>query len=178
MVKPLWDDPTKQDTALHALCTTLTETFPHLCKLYISFQCWLSPGVPRSGGDGDAISEMETIFLGPVEQMLRALGPRPDKEFRVAIQRGAWVVLHAKYHSLLGTALRVESVDDQGRGRFWKPLCRLGDNGDDDNGRVRGEEDGIGYWICSGWEDIDTFGHDYWTITHWGNKWTGTRDTF
>lgn len=197
-VKPLWDgsgglNPQSHQTSdspLHVLCDLIPRTFPHLRSLYISFQCWLDPGSPRGGPGGDVISEVETIFLSPVEDMMRAclLGRSKqecdgdghgyrDLELNLAIQRGAWRVLLAKYHKLLGAKLKVESVDELSRGRFWKPLPRLVSGGGIGDEETDGD-DGFGYWICGGWEDMQAFGHDYWIMTNWGDKWTGVKDTY
>ncbi|WYZ42218.1 hypothetical protein EsH8_V_001113 [Colletotrichum jinshuiense] len=184
-VKSLWDSgPNRQDQSdspLHVLCATIPQTFPHVRSLYISFQSWLDPGIPRGGPDGDVISEVETIFLGPVEDMMRTCLKRPEQgpgrgnmELNVAIQRGAWRVLLAKYQKLLGAKLKLETVDELSRGRFWKALGS-GTGGDAGS---ENEDDEFGYWICGGWEDMRSFGHDYWIMTNWGDKWTGTRDTF
>ncbi|KAK3313317.1 hypothetical protein B0H66DRAFT_522255 [Apodospora peruviana] len=180
-VRPLWADPSRRDSALHVLCGLISQTFPHLGRLYISFQCHLHPGsFLRPGADVDIISEVETIFLGPVEDMLRTYyyQVRQDAplELNVAIQSGAWRVLLAKYHQLLGGAkLRVESADELARGRFWKPLGQTvgRDDDDDDDG---GE---FGYWICGGWDDMRGLGNDYWNMTNWGGKWmSGNNDVF
>ncbi|GKT48626.1 uncharacterized protein ColSpa_08807 [Colletotrichum spaethianum] len=185
-VKSLWDSgPNHQDQSnspLHVLCATMPQTFPRVRRLYISFQSWLDPGFPRGGPDGDVISEIDTIFLGPVENMMRTYLRQPrqvpgygNMELNVAIQRGAWHVLLAKYHKLLGAKLRLESVDELSRGRFWKAL---GSGTGGNAASEENEDDEFGYWICGGWEDMKLFGHDYWTMTNWGDKWTGTKDTY
>ena len=142
----------------------MSKTFPHVQSLYISFQSWLDPGPGSSSLQDDVISEVESIFLGPVEQMLRLLGPGPGKEFNIAIQRGAWFVLLRKYNKLYGSRLRVESEDGPMRGRFWRSLS-LSSNHHDDGC------DNFGYWICGGWNDMDFVGaQDYWTISNWGHQ--------
>jgi len=190
-ITPLWNaDSNAQDQAdspLHILCNTIPQMFPHLRRLYISFQCWLNPGSYR--GEGDPISEVETIFLGPVEDMMRSyLQRRPnrgnshdhshgDLELQVAIQRGGWHVLLRKYHKLLGDKLIIYSDDDLSRGRFWKPLRLNGPADTSSGGAGAGYEekdgDGCGYWICGGFEDMRNWGLDYWLIAHWGEKWVG-----
>jgi hypothetical protein len=95
-VEPLRRDPMRQDLPLHRLCALLPEALPYLDKLYISFQCWLNPGC--RGCNNDNISEMETLFLGPVEHMLRTFGPTSDKKFNVAIQQGGWFILLRKHN--------------------------------------------------------------------------------
>lgn len=75
-VTPLWDSsPNFQgqaDSPLHILCGMIPLTFPHIRSLYISFQCWLDQGSAIRRPSDDVISEVETIFLGPVDHMLRA----------------------------------------------------------------------------------------------------------
>jgi len=167
-IKALWSrhgdsSITSRDSPLHALCELIPQMFPRLQRLYISYQCWLESGCPL---EGDLISVAETAFLGPVEDMLRSYRGRRQEgsglELNVAIQHGAWRVMLAKYRTLLGSELRVESADRLARGRFWKQL--------DDNG--------FGYWICCGWEDTKAFGLDYWFMSNWGNKWTDVKDIF
>lgn len=177
------------------MCDMIPQAFPRLRSLYISFQCWLDWG---SGGAGDdLISQVETIFLGPLEDMLRAclLGRSGQVgcghgyvglELNVAMQRGAWFVLLHKYHKLLGPKLKVESVDALSRGRFWKPLRRgsgaMTDEGDGIGAshEMEDDDDGFGYWICGGWEDVKVFGGaDYWLMTNWGDsKWMGVKETY
>ncbi|KAH6655997.1 hypothetical protein BKA67DRAFT_657891 [Truncatella angustata] len=168
-IEPLWKDPTKQDSMLHTLCAMIPDTFPHVRRLYISFQCELVP--PSDIRDNDNISKVESIFLGPVEQMLRILGPGRGKQFNVAIQRGGWYTMLWKYYTLLGTRLRAESSDGLMRGKFWKSLCPSGNNDQD----VRGD---YGYWICAGWWDMDAITYDHWIMSNWGCKWVGPTDTF
>lgn len=174
-VAPLWRDPTRQDSPLHRLCDLLPEACPYLANLYISFQCWLTPGSTR-GDSNDSISEMETIFLGPVERMLRAFGPAKGKEFNVAIQVGAWNVLLKKYSTLLGTALRVESEDGLIRGRFWKTL-RPPDGSHHDTSGAGDATGSPGYWICGGWDDMEGLGGDYWIVANWGGPWAHGQGT-
>ena len=143
----------------------------------------------------DYISDLEAIFLGPVEDMLRVWAQSrsgvekvdrgyKDVELNVAIQRGAWFVLRAKYYKLLGRKLKSETVD-MSRGRFWKPLrldsSAAADDGDGiiASGGEGSEDGGVGYWICGGWEDMDVFGpHNYWIMANWGDKWTGVKETY
>lgn len=42
------------------------------------------------------------------------------------------------------------------------------------------DDDGFGYWICGGWEDVKVFGGaDYWLMTNWGDsKWMGVKETY
>ena len=178
---------------LHILCSMIPQTFPHLRNLYLSFQCWLSLASPAGWPGDDFISEVEAIFLGPVEDMLRAWARSrsgqekhgyKDLELNVAIQRGAWFVLRTKYYKLLGRKLKSECVD-MSRGRFWKPLRLDSSAAADtvDGIRAGGGEgsgnDGFGYWICGGWEDMDAYGSsDYWIMTNWGDKWTGVKETY
>lgn len=147
----LWDKPDTQGSLLHELCAIMPETFPAVRFLYISVQSWLAPSSINSLED--PISDLEQIFLGPVEQMLRAMGPRLGREFNVAIQQGAWRLLLRKHSHMHGSALAMSGQ------RFWKSL-----------GVADGDE--MGYWICSGWDDIGFIGCDYWMFNFWGRKWT------
>lgn len=168
-LKSLWDESTRKDSPLHKLCAMVPRSLPHVHSLYISIQSWIDP--PSLGAQDDGISYVESIILGPVEDMLRLLEPGPSKEFNVAIQKGAWFVLLNKYNKLYGPKLRVESQDGLIRGRFWKSLGL--------SSSQRGDPvDPFGYWICGGWNDIEYVGYNYWTIFNWGYKWTGVPDTF
>ncbi len=159
----LWEGHSTPDSPLHVLCGSIPKTFPHLRSLYISFQCWLN-SPPGKDWEEDIISEVETIYLGPVENMLREYSG--SLRLNVAIQSGAWFTLLDKYYQLLGAGLKLESVDGF-RGRFWKPLSR---EGGDDEGLDNGD-DGFGYWICTGWDDVKAIGHGYWIVCNWGQKW-------
>jgi len=163
---------------LHLLCTSIPQIFPHLRSLYISFQCWLTPSVPRSHED-DVISEVEVIFLAPIENMRRAWSG--NLELNVAVQSGAWGVLLKKYQTLLGADLRTKGGGWPARGRFWKPLGpSVRETGGGGEGDAGVEDGGSGYWICGGWEDVKAIGQGYWVICNWGDKWHGgvNYDTF
>lgn len=181
--KDLWEDaPRPIDSPLHTLRASIPENFQHLRRLYISFQCHLDPLLGRGGVHEDIISEVETIFLGPVEDMVRILHHMagPEVEINIAIQRGAWKVLLAKYMTLLGTGLKAESADLVMRGRFWKALspatARTLASGENEAADVEGKEK-LGYWICAGWDDMNQH-HDYWITSNWGVKWAGVGTTF
>ncbi|KAK0652762.1 hypothetical protein B0T16DRAFT_406768 [Cercophora newfieldiana] len=177
--RALWEgEGPDNNNPLHLLCGSIPQTFPNLQSLYISFQCWLNPpSTANKGVNDDVISEVESIFLGPVEDMMRACGSNNHNgklELSVAIQSGAWSTLLAKYEQVLGAGLKAELYED-GRGRFWKPLLpsqgfqgvhdRSGGGVDD------GEENRLGYWICSGWDDIQAIGQGYWIMCNWGQTW-------
>lgn len=181
--KDLWEDaPRPIDSPLHTLRASIPENFPYLRRLYISFQCHLDPPLGRGGVHEDIISEVETIFLGPVEDMVRILHHMagPEVEINIAIQRSAWKVLLAKYMTLLGTGLKAESADLVMRGRFWKALspatARTLASGENEAADVEGKEK-LGYWICAGWDDMNQH-HDYWITSNWGVKWAGVGTTF
>lgn len=168
-LKSLWADPTRQDSPLHKACAVIPRSFPHLRRLYISIQSWIDP--PGMGPRHDGISYVERVILGPVEDMLRSLEPGPGKEFKIAIQHGAWYVLLRKYYSLYGAKLRRRSLDMLTRGRFWKPL--------DLPGSQKGDHvEDFGYWICGGWDDMEYADLCYWMRTSWGDRWTGALETF
>ena len=154
---------------MHVLCGSIPKTFPHLRSLYVSFQCWLN-SPPGKDWEEDIISEAEAIFLGPVENMLRACNG--SLRLYVAIQSGGWFTLLAKYQQLLGAGLRVELVDGLTRGRFWKPLFRevVRDGGGDDE-ELNSGDDSFGYWICTGWDDVKAIGQGYWIVCNWGQNW-------
>lgn len=169
-LKSLWTESARQDSPLHKVCAMVPRSLPHVRSLYVSIQSWIDP--PGLGNQVDGISFVESIILAPVEDMLRLLEPGPSKEFHVAIQRGAWFILLNKYNKLYGSKLRVESQDGLTRGRFWKSL-------DLPSSQKGDPVDTFGYWICGGWDDMKLLGsHNYWTMTSWGDKWTGVPDTF
>ncbi|EPE05419.1 hypothetical protein F503_02158 [Ophiostoma piceae UAMH 11346] len=191
-VKPLWErhyasggSSAMKDAALDRLCAMIPTTFPHLQMLYLSHDSWLAP--PERGPEHDGISEMEEVFLGPIEDMLRGWRDSGAKqgsrtglslEVNVAIQSAGWGVLMRKYAKILGpeALVRADFFDDNGvRGRFWKSL-------DENKGTETGMEtattdtDGFGYWICSGFDDVGNTGHDYWIRQPWGTKWVEIND--
>jgi hypothetical protein len=150
-LKPLWDDPTRQDNPLQRLCSMIPKSFPSLRNLYISLQTSISPpGTAVEEVEGRA-AKVESVILRPMEEMLRSLGPGPRKEFSVAIQRKEWMFLLLTCQKIYGSRLRVEEDQTLGRwGRFWKPLA----SADFSNAETGSDkEHKLGYWICSGWND-------------------------
>jgi len=145
----LYTDPSMENSPLHQLCRMIPLAFPNIRYLYISLECFIGPQNPNQFPD--TILATEEIVLGPIEDMIRTLGP--GRECSIAIQGGAWTVLLKKYRYMYESALRVE-MENCIRGRFWKALDP--------------SLDGLGYWICSGWDDIAFLGRDYWTFDLWG----------
>ena len=83
---------------------------------------------------------MERAILGPIESMLRALGP--GREFSITVSMQAWGLLVYKHRTLYGLKLRVELYNTD-EGRFWKVL----DPGNE-----------LGYWISSGADEDPRIG--------------------
>lgn len=179
-VAAMWDNfrnesSTEYHSPLDTLCAMIPETFPSLRSLHISFQSWLGPREqpPQNPASVDLISDLEKIFLGPIEKMIQTSSFEQPVEFNVAIQRAAWEVLMSKYRTLLGETLQFETVDYSTRGgtrgRFWKPLP-----GSDNPGRdVSTKNNNPGYWVCEGWDDIPDWLSTPadWCRTYWGERW-------
>ncbi|KAL2133779.1 hypothetical protein VTI74DRAFT_1716 [Chaetomium olivicolor] len=141
-----------QETAFHTLCTTLPQIFPAVRRLYIALQAHIAP--PHTfHADDDAVADVERVILGPVEGMFRRMGTGSDKEFSLAIQRGGWEVFADRLTEQGDGAQRVfEGFEDGSyQERAWKPL----------------DDKGNGYWLRPGWDDIGTFGAEYWMYDLW-----------
>ncbi|KAI1375781.1 hypothetical protein F4677DRAFT_420712 [Hypoxylon crocopeplum] len=157
IVGPPGVDPvTYEDLPLYSLCRMIPETFPSIHHLYISLQRPIAPLTPIYGPRPpsreceESTSRMERIVLKPIEDMVRVLGP--GRDINIAIQRGATEMLTRTYVKLHGREkLRCE-FNPSLNYRFWKPL---------------GDE--LGYWICSGLEDI-TFSPHYHMQTCFGTS--------
>lgn len=184
-------DPSSPTTHLHRLAAQLPTTFPNIRRLYIALQAHLPP--PQTAAllpintltttpsttnlhptpNTHVLVALEQAILNPIETAFRRLGPGPDKEFSLAVQRGGWEVL-AEWLEGRGPeggkrVFEVFGAEEGGgvvsyRERVWKPL--LGGEGRD------GDGDGRGYWLCQGWDDFDVFGGQYWMFNLWG---TGMR---
>ncbi|KAK4143159.1 uncharacterized protein C8A04DRAFT_12584 [Dichotomopilus funicola] len=137
-----------EPTKFHRLCDLIPTTFPHLRRLYISMQAYLPP--PDGNGGPDIRGAVETLFIHPIEDVFRTLGPAPGKEFSLAIQQGGWKVFAQRW-----TEGEPGSVEQVGwREKVWKPL---------------GLEEGAGgYWLCWGWDDFEVLGSQYWLYNLWG----------
>lgn len=127
-LQDLWADPTTTDSELHALCRVVPESFPNVRQLDIVLDCFVSPPEEL----GEPIPIVERLVLGPIEDMLRVLGP--GREYKVYIQMDVWDGLLRRHRGLYGPELRNE-MNGYIEGRFWKVL---------------GPGNKLGYWICSG----------------------------
>lgn len=77
-------------------------------------------------------SAMERDILGPVESILRTLGP--GRGFSITIPIETWDIISHRHKVLYGQKLRMEQYG-RGEVRLWKVL----DPGNE-----------LGYWICRG----------------------------
>ncbi|KAH6838563.1 hypothetical protein B0I37DRAFT_419495 [Chaetomium sp. MPI-CAGE-AT-0009] len=119
---PSQQQPTPQ-TKLHRLSAQLPVALPNLRRLYIALQAHLPPPHPRalpatntsattstntstntttatvphtnpaSSDSERVLAAVEHVILAPIEAAFRRLGPGPDKEFSLAVQRGGWELL-------------------------------------------------------------------------------------
>ncbi|KFY21172.1 hypothetical protein V491_03102, partial [Pseudogymnoascus sp. VKM F-3775] len=138
----LWNDPTTEDSVLHEMCRMIPELFPHVSQLDINFLYELR--VRQEFQDAiSALGGIERVILGPIEDMIRVLGP--GREVCIAIQQSVFSDLHEKKQELYGSELKTEIYNPYIT-RFWKEL-------DPDNG--------LGYWICRGAPDHGHFGNIY-----------------
>ncbi|OBT97676.1 hypothetical protein VE01_04594 [Pseudogymnoascus verrucosus] len=144
-LRVLWDDPTTEDSELHALCRMVPQAFPNVLRLDITIICDIRP----TGDDFPDITwatrrvrartlklsalAMEHSIFGPIERMLRTLGP--GREFSITISMCAWEILADKHRVLYGSELKIEWYCSGIEGRFWKVLDPVNE---------------LGYWICCG----------------------------
>ncbi|KFZ11046.1 hypothetical protein V502_07779 [Pseudogymnoascus sp. VKM F-4520 (FW-2644)] len=148
-IKVLWDNPTTEDSELHDLCRMVPQAFPHVLRLDITLLCDIRPigddftrlSLPEAREL--TVSAMERVILGPVESMLRALGP--GREFSITVPMLAWIMLQALHRFLYGPKLKIEWYIYGMDGRFWKELDSSNE---------------LGYWICCGDEEYIPI--------HWG----------
>ncbi|KFY81649.1 hypothetical protein V500_11226 [Pseudogymnoascus sp. VKM F-4518 (FW-2643)] len=148
-IKVLWDNPTTEDSELHDLCRMVPQAFPHVLRLDITLLCDIRPigddftrlSLPEAREL--TVSAMERVILGPVESMLRALGP--GREFSITVPMLAWIMLQALHRFLYGPKLKIEWYIYGMDGRFWKELDPSNE---------------LGYWICCGDEEYIPI--------HWG----------
>ncbi|KFY94706.1 hypothetical protein V500_03100 [Pseudogymnoascus sp. VKM F-4518 (FW-2643)] len=73
----LWKEPTAKDSVLHEMCRIVPEQFPHLRRLDIHLLCDISEPYPRHIEDSGGL---ERVILGPIEDMIRVLGPGPEDQ--------------------------------------------------------------------------------------------------
>lgn len=132
-LQDLWADPTTTDSELHTLCRVVPESFPNVRQLDIVLDCFVSPPEEL----GEPIPIVERLVLGPIEDMLRVLGP--GREYKVYIKMEVWDGLMKRHMGLYGPELRIE-MNGYTEGRFWKVL---------------GPGNEVGYWICSGWYSMN-----------------------
>ncbi|KAL5353303.1 hypothetical protein ACLOAV_001339 [Pseudogymnoascus australis] len=144
-LRALQEDPTREDSELHALCRMVPQAFPRVLSLDIAILCdirptgddfpdtrWATRGV-RARTLKLSTLAIEQSILGPFENMLRTLGPA--REFSITIPMLAWSILLNQHHTLYGPNLRIEWYCYRSEGRFWKVL----DPGNE-----------LGYWISCG----------------------------
>ncbi|KFY47842.1 hypothetical protein V495_01787 [Pseudogymnoascus sp. VKM F-4514 (FW-929)] len=135
--QPLWANHTKigrasRESVLHTLCQMVPQALPHVRQVTISLECIVEE-THKFAGPTESRLIPDPPILGPIEDMIRALGP--GREFNVAIQLRLWNVLKSKYGALYGPNFRIETHNTCIEGRFWKLL---------------GTGDELGYWVCSG----------------------------
>lgn len=138
----LWNDPTTEDSVLHEMCRMVPALFPHVSQLDINFLYELRVR-QEFQGTISALGGIEHVILGPIENMIRVLGP--GREVCIAIQQSIFSDLHEKKQEIYGSELKTEIYNPYIT-RFWKEL-------DPDNG--------LGYWICRGAPDHGHFGNIY-----------------
>ncbi|OBT69078.1 hypothetical protein VE03_01424 [Pseudogymnoascus sp. 23342-1-I1] len=96
-VQALWDNPTIEDSELHALCRMVPQAFPHVRHPDISLLGDIRPTEDDSTGLTpvesaiSTASAMERVILGLIESMLCALGP--GREFSITVSIQAWGIL-------------------------------------------------------------------------------------
>lgn len=143
-----WDDLTTENSELHRLCRMVPQAFPHVLHLNISLLGDIRPtgdnytclGLTPVESAMSRASAMERVILGPIESMLRALGP--GREFSITVSMKAWGFLVYKHRALYGAKLRVELYITN-EGRFWKALDPANE---------------LGYWISSGTDEDPRIG--------------------
>ncbi|KAK9444522.1 hypothetical protein VB005_01585 [Metarhizium brunneum] len=141
LAQELWNPSAaehEEDRILRKLCRGISEACPNVQKLHVCIQFWVVPSGDEHP-EQDRLPYFQRNVLGPIEDMLRGLGPRD--EFNVTIPGGVWLMLFHDEYALRGHELVCE-LDTPVTGRFQKSL--RGSGSDDEE---------LSYWICSGWND-------------------------
>ncbi|KAL2021752.1 hypothetical protein VTK56DRAFT_6695 [Thermocarpiscus australiensis] len=144
---PLPPPPT---TKFHELCQIAPRIFPNTRNVYVALQARIEP--PMSEDPADRRPLLERAILGPVEDMFRAMGPAPEKEFSFAMQLGGFVGLARRRwrdHDVDPSVYKRTQYAVDERGYFmldgvsfralraWRPLAH----------------GGAGYWLRPGLKD-------------------------
>ena len=157
-------------TDFHALCELIPQVFPNARHLYIALQANIAP--PHPFADEDRIPLVDRYILGPLEDMLRQIGPAPGKIFTVAIQGAGWHLFMEPEAKLLEpprsermyTGLgRYLSCNPQrltevcGKGHRFAWLSEMGLYFNHRLWRPLADGASEGYWLCPGWNDMALF---------------------
>jgi hypothetical protein len=103
-VPPHSQSDSPPSTKFHTLCQLTPEIFPTAREVYIALQARIEPFI-WAEQPADCLPLLERAILSPVEDMFRAMGPAPEKEFGFGIQLGGFLALVRRHW-------RVEDVDN------------------------------------------------------------------
>jgi hypothetical protein len=103
-VPPHSQSDSQPSTKFHTFCQLTPEIFPTAREVYIALQARIEPFI-WAEQPADCLPLLERAILSPVEDMFRAMGPAPEKEFGFGIQLGGFLALARRHW-------RVEDVDN------------------------------------------------------------------
>ncbi|KAK4237795.1 hypothetical protein C8A03DRAFT_15678 [Achaetomium macrosporum] len=152
---------TPPSTKFHDLCQTIPRIFPNARNVYVALQGDVTPPVMESRRD--MMSLFEKAILGPVEDMFRAMGPAPHKEFSLALQSKAFYPLATRHWRA-----DVDPGIFERRDCYPEPLRR-----------ESGKWEGARYWMLHGvlfrdikaWRPLDDGLAGYWLRPGYHDSW-------
>lgn len=149
-------------TKFHELCQMTPRIFPNARNVYVALQSPIEPFPWASGPD--CIPLVERAILGPVEDMFRAMGPAPEKEFSLAIQLGGFLAVAVR-------RWREENLDPS---VYRGPPCHF----DVDDERGTFVLDGVPFRSVRAWRPLGPGEAGYWLRPGLTDSWTRGLETF
>lgn len=149
-------------TKFHELHQITPRIFPNARNVYVALQApiepsiWLEPPV-------DCLPLFERAILGPVEDMFRAMGPAPEKEFSFAIPLGG----------VLALAWRRWRDEDMDPGLYRGPPSQYAV---DESGYF--VLDGVSFRAIRAWRPLGPGGAGYWLCPGLTDSWTAELGMF
>lgn len=147
-VEDVWDSAAQAQTsterpepstAFHRLCRMVPTAFPNVRRLHIALEAYIAP--PHTWQTDNVLRDVDTVILGPIEDMFRQLNPTEEKDFSLAIQRGACFALPYCLPDRCAGIFHQGFEDGSYQPLAWKPL----------------DEDGAGYTLRTGWDDLPLY---------------------
>ncbi|AEO57202.1 hypothetical protein MYCTH_2303064 [Thermothelomyces thermophilus ATCC 42464] len=143
-------------TKFHELRQITPRIFPNARNVYVAVQAPIEP-LFWAERPAACLPLLERAILGPVEDMFRAMGPEPEKEFSFAIQLGGFLALARRHW-------RDKDVDP-GVYRRAPSQCAV-----DESGYF--VLDGVSFRAIRAWRPLGPGGAGYWLRPGLTDSWT------